>query len=404
LKRLPLHRLAWRYLWARPGVAWLNLGMLALGVAAIVFLTLSSQQLQAAAQRDLRGVDLVVGAKGSPLQLILAGVFHIDVPPGNIPLAAMPTLRAHPLVQEVVPISLGDSYKGWRIVGTEPSYLAWYGGELRSGALWTAPMQAVVGAEVARRTGLAPGAVFAGTHGLGEGGELHGDTPYAVVGTLKPCACVLDRLILTATESVWVVHEGAGALDDADRQAMAAERELTLLLVRYTSPLAAVTLPRWVNAEAGLQAAVPALESARLLRNLGVGLDVMQALVVLMLVLAALSAWLALMQAVREREADLAMLRMLGAPPGRVAALVLWEGLWLAALGLLLGVALGHGLTGLLGLALAQERSLSVTAWWWSPQLLWLLPGTLLWAAMAAALPAWRAARLAPQQLLQAPR
>ena len=128
-----------------------------------------------------------------------------------------------------------------------------------------------------------------------------------------------------------------------------------------------MTLPRWVNAQAGLQAAVPALESARLFRTVGAGLDVLRGFGALMMAVAALSLFVALTHAVREREPDLAMLRMLGAPPRRVAALLAFEALWLAGLGVLAGLAAGHGLTHLLGLVLKADRSLPLTGWWWSP-------------------------------------
>ena len=123
--------LAWRYLWSRPLAAALNLLLLTLGLAAITLVLLVSTQLDRAFERDLEGIDLVVGAKGSPLQLILAGVFHIDVPTGNIPLQEVQALQQNPLVAQVVPLSLGDSYQGYRIVGTTPDYVAamgWAGG------------------------------------------------------------------------------------------------------------------------------------------------------------------------------------------------------------------------------------------------------------------------------------
>jgi putative ABC transport system permease protein len=174
--------------------------------------------------------------------------------------------------------------------------------------------------------------------------------------------------------------------------------------VSYRSPLAAVSLPRWVNAQDGLQSAAPALESARLLRMVGVGTDVLRGFGAVLLLVAALSVFIALYHAVREREADLAMLRMLGAPPRRVAALVAGEALWLAALGLALGLGLGQGLTHLLGLLLRMQRSLSLTGAWWSADLVWLAAGSMGLALLAAALPAWRAYRLDVTQLLQAPR
>lgn len=396
--------LAWRYLWARPLVAALNLALLALGVAAMAFVVVVGEQVERSVQRDLQGIDLVVGAKGSPLQLILAGVFHLDVPSGNIPLDTVKALREHPLVERVVPISLGDSLQGHRIVGSTLQYPALYGAQLADGAYWTDTLQAVLGADVARDTGLALGARFTGTHGLGLGGEAHGDTPYTVVGRLARCGCVLDRLVLTSLESVWAVHETDMATDDEDRRLLEAEREVTLLLVGYRTPLAAVSLPRWVNAQDGLQAAAPALESARLLRMVGAGTDVLQGFGVVLLLAAAASVFVGLVHAVREREPDLAMLRMLGAPPRRVAALVLTEALWLALLGALLGLALGQGLTALLGWELARQRSLHVTGWWWSSQQAVLLVGTLALAVAAAAWPAWRALRLDVSRLMQAPR
>jgi putative ABC transport system permease protein len=399
-----LARLAWHFLWARPLVAALNLALLALGVAAMGFVISTSEQIERAVQRDLAGIDLVVGAKGSPLQLILAGVFHLDVPSGNIPLSALQAVRAHPMVARAVPLALGDSLRGYRIVGTTPDYLQMYGATLADGQAWSGPLQAVLGAEVAQATGLAPGASFAGVHGLGLDGEAHGDTPYRVTGRLARCGCVLDRLVLTGVESVWAVHENALAVDDEDRRLLAAEREITLMLVSYRSPLAAVSLPRWVNAQDGLQSAAPALESARLLRMVGVGTDVLRGFGAVLLLVAALSVFIALYHAVREREADLAMLRMLGAPPRRVAALVAGEALWLAALGLALGLGLGQGLTHLLGLLLRMQRSLSLTGAWWSADLVWLAAGSMGLALLAAALPAWRAYRLDVTQLLQAPR
>jgi putative ABC transport system permease protein len=113
--------LSWRYLWSRPLAAGLNLLLMTLGLASITFVLLASHQLDRAFERDLAGIDVVVGAKGSPMQLILAGVFHIDVPPGNIPLADVQALAKHPQVAQLIPLSLGDSFRGFRIVGTTPA-------------------------------------------------------------------------------------------------------------------------------------------------------------------------------------------------------------------------------------------------------------------------------------------
>ncbi len=398
-----LASLAWRYLWARPLVSALNLLLLSLGLAAISFVLLVSEQIEGGVRRDLAGIDLVVGAKGSPMQIMLAGVFHLDVPTGNIPLATLDELRAQPLVARAVPISLGDSLRGFRIVGTTPDYLELYQARLAAGRLWQQPLQAVLGAEAARRTGLKLGDRFAGSHGLGEQGHEHGEHRYTVVGLLAETGGVLDRLVLTDLASVWQVHEDMHAVDADDRAALEAEREITMALLSYRSPLAAIALPRWVNAQDGLQAAAPALETARLLRMVGVGTEVLRGFGAVLLLAAALSVFVALLHAVRERQGDLAMLRMLGAPAWRVSALVSLEGLWLALLASVLGLALGHGLTALLGWVLASQQSLRISGSGWSA---WeaLVPALALLLALAsAAWPAWRAYKLDVTELLQAP-
>jgi putative ABC transport system permease protein len=393
--------LAWRYLWSRPLGAALNLLLLSLGLASITFLLLLGHQLGRAFDRDLAGIDLVVGAKGSPLQLILSGVLHLDVPTGNVPLQAVQALEQNPLVASVIPISLGDSFQGFRIVGTSHAYPAHYQASLAQGSLWQAPMQAVLGASAARALGLQVGGSFVGSHGLGAGGHTHGDLPYTVTGILAPTGSVLDRLILTDTASVWKVHESATALDADDQKILEQERELTLALLRYRSPLAAVSLPRFINSTTEMQAAAPALEISRLLRMLGVGTEVLQALAGVLLLTAALSVFLALWSAVRERRADLALLRMLGAPPRRVAALLLSEALWLGLLAAVLSVALGQGLLALLGHLLALDQSLLIGGLVWPPALLWVPALALSVSLVAALLPTLGAYRVSVQELLQ---
>lgn len=405
LKTNPLHALAWawRFLRARPLGLVLNLILLSLGLASITLLLLMSQRIERAFERDLAGIDVVVGAKGSPLQLILSGVFHLDTPPGNVPLAAMESLRTHPQVAKLIPISLGDNFRGFRIVGTSPAYVQHYGAQLAQGALWQAPMQAVLGHAVARASGLKPGDSFAGSHGLGTGGASHGSALYAVVGVLAPSGTVLDGLVLTATESVWQVHEEQTltSTDNAeDRAALMADREITLALIQYKTPLAAVTFPRFINTTTEMQAAAPAVEVARLLSLVGVGADVLKALSGVLLLTAGLSVFVAMWTSVRERRADLALLRMLGAPPQRVAGLLLCEALWLAALATALGLLLGQAAAAGLGGLLELEKSFMMSHSW--PAELWLVPALALVVALGSALlPIREAYRISVLELLQ---
>ena len=107
--------LSFKYLWSSPLAAGLNVLLLALGVASITLVLLTSSQIDHAFERDLKGIDVVVGAKGSPMQLILAGVFHIDTPAGNIPWAEVQSLQKDARVEKLIPLSLGDSFRGFRI-------------------------------------------------------------------------------------------------------------------------------------------------------------------------------------------------------------------------------------------------------------------------------------------------
>ena len=393
--------LSWRYLWSRPLAASLNLLLLTLGLTAITFVILASHQISRAFERDLAGIDLVVGAKGSPMQLILSGVFHIDAPTGNIPLAAVKALQANPQVGKLIPLSLGDNFRGFRIVGTSLSYVSHYGATLADGVLWAKPMQAVIGAQVAKHTGLRVGDNFAGSHGLGAGGESHGKAVYSVVGVLAASTSVLDRLILTGTESVWQVHESDTALDAEDQKILEEEREVTMALIQYKSPLAAVTFPRFVNATTEMQAAAPALEITRLLSMLGVGTDLLKVLAGVLLLTAGLSVFIALWSAVRERRADLALLRMLGAPPRKIAGLLLCEAMWLALMACSLGLLAGQGLMALTALAMQLDKSIALGLFAW-PAELFFVPLLALGVACAASLlPAWEAYRVSVFELLQ---
>jgi putative ABC transport system permease protein len=382
----------------------LNILLLALSVASLVILLLFSSQLENRFDRDAQGVDMVVGAKGSPLQLILSSVYHVDIPTGNVPLETVELLRRQMGVAEAIPLALGDSFRSFRIVGTEPAYPAMLGAGLADGRMFSTRMEAVIGADVAERTGAGLGQRFVGGHGMtgGEDGPKHEASPFIVVGRLKRTGTVIDRLILTRIESVWNVHgieapheehdeheehEGESAEDHA---AHASPAEVTAVLVRFGSPIAAVRLPGFINRQTNLQAAVPAVEISRLLALVGVGLDAVRAFAVLLMLTAGLSIFVALLTALKEREGDMAMLRVIGASRAAIIGQVASEGLMLAAAGAALGLLLGHGVIAIAAANIEQLRQLGLNALAFHPGEAVIVAAALGIGLIAALIPAFR--------------
>ncbi len=385
-----LFTLSFGYLRARLLNTVLNVLLLALGVATITLLLLTLHQLEERMGRDARGIDLVAGAKGSPMQVILSAIYHLDVPTGNIPLKQAQEIAKHRMVKKTIPLALGDSYRGFRIVGTNHDYIAHYGGKVATGRLWEKPMEAVIGAEVAQRLGHAVGATFTGAHGIADAGSDHGDAPYQVVGVLAASGTVLDRLVLTSIESVWLVHDEH---QGADAKVTEEDKEITALLIQYATPLAAAMMPRYINQNSEMQAASPAYETARLFSVIGVGVDVLRGFALVLIFSAGLSLFIALTNALAERRYDLALMRALGASPAKLMALMLLEGALLAGLGAVLGIAAGHALTEVLGYALKAAQQVAVTGRVWLVEELWLVGIALAVGVAAALLPAWRAYR-----------
>lgn len=398
--------LAFSYLREKPLATLLNIVLLGLGVGTIIALALTLTQVERSMERDAAGIDLVVGAKGSPLQLVLSTVFQIDIPTGNIPLAEAAKITAERVVKRAIPLALGDSYRTFRIVGTDAAYPELYGASLQTGRLWNAPLEVVLGADAARATALVPGMSFAGSHGLTEGGGAHAAHPYTVVGIFKPTGSVIDRVIVTSVESIWKVHDSKP--DDHASEPRAAQqppdehegKEVTAYLIQYATPLAAASFPRMVNASSGLQAASPAMETARLFNLLGVGISALKGLAVIMMLCAALGIFAGLMNALDERRADLALLRVLGASPAIVFLTIMAQGFALGVAGVILGLVIGHIGAEWMGGALDKTHRIALTGFTWVREEGWVVSGAIGLALLAGLFPAWRAYRTAVPQLL----
>lgn len=331
-------------------LSWLLLGF---GVTVVVLILLVSSQLKNEISKNSKGIDLVVGAKGSPLQLILANIFHVDFPTGNIALKEAAEISFSRYIGRAIPLSLGDSYDNFRIVGTTSAYADLYDAELAGGQWFGGHMAAVLGAQVARKSGLAIGDTFESQHGLSDEGDAHGEHPFVVAGIMSPTHTVLDQLILTSVESVWEVHGHEEALDEDSLVEIShlglkvtsvqyEEEEITALLIKYSSPMGAVMLPRKINSESNFQSASPAFETARLFNILGVGVKVLNVLGLMIIIISAVSVFIALLNSLKERKYDIAIMRSMGATRTQIFLHILIEGLIITFAGAISGLLAAH--------------------------------------------------------------
>jgi putative ABC transport system permease protein len=349
---MSLLRLTLKSLLHRPLSSLLSTVLFGFGVSIVVLILLTATHLRQTIERTTSGIDLVVGAKGSPMQIILCNVFHIDNPTGNISLKEAARITRSRYIQTAIPLSLGDSYAGYRIVGTTSTFLTHQNAVLAEGSWDEEELQAVIGAEVAKDLDLKIGQTFESTHGLMEGGAGHDGHHFTVSGILAPTGGVIDRLIITSIESVWHVHghEEAHETDSLVNiphlgltvtLAQFEEEEITAVLVKYASTMG-LFLAGQINQEPNMQAAVPAAEAARLFGLVDTGVDAVNLLGLVIIVLSALSVFIALLNSLKERKYELAILRAMGARRFKVFFLVLFEGIMLTLAGSLLGLLLAH--------------------------------------------------------------
>ncbi|RZM26990.1 MAG: FtsX-like permease family protein [Pedobacter sp.] len=345
-------KISWKSLWSKPLSAALNILLIAFGTGILTILMLASSQISEKLENNSKDIDLVVGAKGSPLQLILSSIYYIDFPTGNIPMKAAMELARNPLVKKAVPLALGDNYKGVRIVGTDSNFVGLYKLQVEEGKLWQEDFEATVGASVAANHQLKIGDTFYGAHGLTSASDVHKSHAYTVSGILNPQGNVTDNLILTNIASVWKMHEehddephdhDHAEVDSANHEHHDQEdQELTSLLIQYRSPMSVAIFPRMVNETTNMQSASPAQESTRLFSLIGVGVDTLQWFAVLIMLIAAISVFINLYNSLKERSYDLAIMRTLGASRGKLFLIIITEGIVLTIAGTIIGVLLGH--------------------------------------------------------------
>lgn len=368
----------------------MNIILVAFGVSILSILFLASTQISSKLEKNAKDIDLVVGAKGSPLQLILSSVYHIDYPTGNIPAKDAYKLMQNPMVKRAVPLALGDNYNGYRIVGTDSTFSNLYGLSIQKGSFWHKDLEATLGNTVALTSGLKIGDFFFGAHGLTGNGDVHKQHAYQVKGILKPQGNITDNLILTNIGSVYKMHEEKHVEGHSNVSEGAKEindKQITALLIQYKSPMSVILFPRMVNQSTSMQAASPAMESARLFSLIGVGIDTLQWFAIFIMGIAALSIFISLYNAMKERKYDLAIMRCLGASKSKLFFLVMFEGVLVTFIGACLGLLIGHIALEVIG-AYQESSQAKLTGFTTIPQEVYLIWIGLFIGALASLIPA----------------
>lgn len=343
---------------------------------------------------------MVVGAKGSPLQLVLSSVYHIDIPNGNIDKALANKISKNPNIKQIVPIALGDNYKGFRVVGTTKDFLNLYGLELSSGDIFKNSFEVLAGAS----TGLKLGDTFAASHGFSTNNDdVHDAHLYTVIGILEKSGTVADRLLMTPYESVQKLHadhdhhhghHGHNHKNDDKHKNLS--NEITALLIKVKTPMATMTLPRTLNQEGNILAAVPSYEIAKLSKNFGIGERLVFMLFFAFMGIAVLMIFSNLSSNLVTRQYDLAVMRVLGASPLIIFSIVLFEGILIGFLGALGGVFMGHLIAYMAVINIPSLEAMTIPKDILKPQIqdLYFLGLGLLSGCFAALLPAYKSLRI----------
>ena len=451
-----LFKLSWKNIKFRPLNSGLSILLLAAGISIILVTVLTTRQLDDKFKKNVEDVDFVIGAKGSRLQVLLCNIFQVDNPTGNFKWAKANSLKMNPLIDKAIPLSIGDNYQTYRIVGTTPEYIELFKGKITEGEIWKTPMECVIGGGIKEKLNLKVGDTFAGGHGLGESTHSHDDMVYKVVGVLEKNNTVLDNLLLTSLESVWVVHAGESheakgslevkSIDELDSAAKAnlmtleefkaqqalesqivedsheghdhdhhdhdhsvhkvinydsilktinpLEREITGMLVKVKGgSKAKMSVPITINKMEGMMAVDVAIEMQLLKELMSPAAGILEMLAYVIMIIAAISMFVAMFNSLKDRQYEIALMRVMGSSSGKVFASILLEGIYLAILGFTAGWLLSHFGMQIFSGYLTEAYHYDFSGWIFIKEEFYLFIGAIFIGIIAALFPALKAYR-----------
>lgn len=408
---MTLFGLAARSLLNRKGTALLTVLAMTLSVTLLLGVERIRQEARDSFMQAVSGTDLIVGARSSQTQLLLYSVFRMGNATNNISWQSYEELRQHPSVAWTIPLSLGDSHRGYPVLGTSLAYfeLFRFGAkrplEFAQGTPFKGLHEVVAGAEVAARLNYRIGQKIVIAHGSGNVSFVqHDDQPFTLVGILKPTGTPVDRTLHVSLEALEAIHAGwqqgyparnpaAGELNAADLQ----PRSITAALVGLKSRIAAFRLQRDINEypKEPLTAIMPGVALQEFWQLIGVAEKALLGVSAFVVLSGLIGMMTSLLTSLNERRREMAILRSVGARPWQVFGLLVSESFLLSLAGCLFGLLALYGLLALGKPWLETQFGLFLSLRPPAPSD-WLLLGTVLGlGTLTGLIPAWRAYRQA---------
>lgn len=390
----------------RKTLSLLTVAAVAVTVALFALLALFRDGVEHGAEKGYGPFDIVVGAEGSETQLVLSTFYRVGTPTGNIPASVWASLRNEEQAEAAFAMTTGDQYNGYPIVGLDPVYFATRYGERRlaEGKLYEEAGEVTLGYDAAKRLNAKIGDTFSGAHGLaGNHADEHEDEDeneghtdahhafrYTVVGILPKLNTPDDRAVFTTLDYAWAVHE---LPED--------KRDVTAVMIKPKSLLGAQTIKQKYDKMNRVQAVYTSKAIADVLNMVDTGSQLVEIVMAICVVLAALSLLLSLTAAVNERKKDVGLLRLVGKPRSFIWLGLIGEGAMLTAIGIAIGLAAGHTCGWLIGDAVFSQTGIRIDAERMLPAELWIAAGALAIGAAASAVPALRVYKVGPMELFR---
>lgn len=438
-----------------------------LGVSLIIAIYVIQAETERSFNQTSVGYDLILTAKGSQLQATLNALYHLETSVGIIPYSLFEAAQRDPRVEKAFPLYVGDSYNGFRVIGTSIDFIdsaeprRGQNFSINSGSNFERPLEAVLGSDVARRTGLRVGDEIQIRHGLREpipGAEehIHDNAPVTIVGILNPSGTANDRVIFTDLYTTHALHDpmfhiddhshdDTGEIDDHDhsesdnhshdhaddKDTLSHEhsgdlsdhielKELDAILIKMVNPAAALQLSGMINYptpanpilarnlmrdpffryKEQIMAVIPAMQIMSLMSIVGNAEVVLRYVAWFVIVVALTGVLIAIYNTMEERKRDLAIMRALGASRRQVFGIIVLESVVICAAGSILGIMFGHILVYFSIPYLANIAGIVINAFVFDIYQFYLVIAVVILGAIAGIVPALKAYNTDPTKNL----